>query len=106
MRRFAWGILVLMASLSVVPAVGNGQDKPPTPAEQYKALLKESRKGPGGAVPETDAEREQYVGRAYKHEFAVAQKFLALAEKHPNDTVGLEARDPGVWKVSHNAWRV
>src|SRR5262245_36754537 len=106
MRHFAWGILVLMASLSVGPAAGNGQDEPPTSAEEYKALLKESRKGPGGALPETDAERVQYVGRAYKHQFAVAPKFLALAEKHPNDPVALDALLQAVWQVNTTPWPV
>jgi hypothetical protein len=106
MRRFDWGILVLMSSLSVAPAAGNGQEQPPTPAEQYKALLKEFRKGPDGAFPATDAERMQYVGRAYKNQFAVAKRFLALAEKHPNDPVALDALLQAVWTVNTTPWPV
>jgi hypothetical protein len=38
MQRNDIGLLVLMINLSVVAAEANGQDKPVTPAEQYKIL--------------------------------------------------------------------
>ena len=40
MQRVFRGALVLVVSLSAV-AAGGGQDNPPTPAQQFKALLKE-----------------------------------------------------------------
>jgi hypothetical protein len=67
MQRIAEGILVLMLNLSVVAAGGNGQDKPATPAEQYKTLRKEYDRTPGSGVPLNDEERLKFVGRAYKH---------------------------------------
>jgi hypothetical protein len=78
MRR----ILILMLPLAAAAATTLGQDKPATPAEQYKALRKELDKAPG-KFPRNDAARLVYVGNAYKHHFAVARKFLALAEKYP-----------------------
>jgi hypothetical protein len=38
MQRIGVSILVLMPGLSVVAAVANGQDKSPTPSEQYHRL--------------------------------------------------------------------
>src|SRR5262245_55491049 len=78
MRRLASAILLLIPTLSLVVAEGNGQDQPPTPAEQYAALKKEYDKTPGTSVPSTDEERLRFVGHAYKHHYAVALKFLEL----------------------------
>ncbi len=100
MQRIAGGILVLMLNLSVVAAGGNGQDKPATPAEQYETLRKEYDTTPGSGVPLTDEERLKFVGRAYKHHYAVAEKFLELAEKHPNDPIALDALTQAVWQVN------
>ena len=55
MQRVTGRALVLVLTLSVVAAGGSGQDKPPTPAEQYQALRKEADKGPGGGVPIREA---------------------------------------------------
>lgn len=68
-----------------VAARGNGQDRPATPAEQYKKLREEYDRASGSGVPLTDAERLKFVGRVYKHRNALAAKFLELAEKHPGD---------------------
>ena len=106
MQRIAEGILVLMLSLWVVVAEGNGSDKPATPAEQYKALRKEADRGSGDSFPRTDVERLKFVGRAYKHRFAMAVKFLALAEKHPDDPVALDALTQAVWQVNTTPWPV
>jgi hypothetical protein len=100
MRR----ILILMLPLAAA-AVALGQDKPATPAEQYKALRKEYDKAPG-KFPENDAERLVYVGNVYKHHFVVARKFLALAEKYPDDPIAFDALKQAVWQVNNTPWPV
>jgi thiol-disulfide isomerase/thioredoxin len=95
-----------MLSLSVVAAGGSGQDKPPTPAEQYQALRKEYDRMPSGRVPKTDPELLKFVGSIYKHHFAVAPKFLELAEKYPNDPIALDALTQAVWQVNTTPWPV
>jgi hypothetical protein len=106
MKRLAATILLLMLNLSLGVAEGNGQDKPPTPAEQYAALKREYDKTPGTGVPSNDAERLRFVGRAYKHHHAVAQKLLGLAEKYPDDPVALDALMLAVWQVNGTPWPV
>jgi AhpC/TSA family len=100
MQRIAVAILVLMLNLSVVAAMGKGQDKPATPAEQYEALRKEYDSTPGGGATTTDEERRKLIGRTYRHRYAVAQKFLELAEKYPNDPIALDALTQAVWQVN------
>jgi hypothetical protein len=106
MQRIAGGMLVLMLNLSLVAAEGNGQDKPASPAEQYKTLRKEYDRASSSGVPLTDAERLQFVGRVYKHRNALAQKFLELAEKHPDDPIALDALMQAVWQVNTIPWPV
>jgi hypothetical protein len=106
MRRIAGGILVLMLNLSVLAAAGNGQDKPASPAEQYKTLRKEYDRASSSGVPLTDTERLKFVGRVYQHRNALAQKFLELAEKHPNDPIALDALMQAVWQVNTTPWPV
>jgi hypothetical protein len=106
MQRIACGILVLVLNLSVVAAVGNGQDHPPTPAEQYKALRKEYDRASSSGVPLSDAERLKFIGRVYRHRNALAAKFLKLAEKHPNDPIALDALMQAVWQVNGTPWPV
>lgn len=98
--------LLLMVTLAVGTAMCAGQDNPPSPAEQYKALLKESNKATGTGGPLTDAERLKFVGAAYKHRYEMAPKFLKLAEKHPNDPIALEALTQAVWQVNTTPWPV
>src|SRR5262245_16043808 len=94
-----------MLSLPVVAAGGSSQDKPPTPAEQYQALRKEYDRMPSG-VPKTDTELLKFVGGVYKHHFAVAPKFVELAEKYPNDPIALDALTQAVWQVNTTPWPV
>ena len=105
MQRITWGILVLMLNLSVL-AEGNRQGKPATPAEQYKKLRKEYDRASSSGVPLTDAERLKFIGRVYKHRNALAVKFLELAEKHPNDSIALDALMQAVWQVNTTPWPV
>jgi hypothetical protein len=95
-----------MLALSAVAAEGNGQDKPPTPAEQYQVLRKEYDKASSSGVRLTDAERLAFIGRVYKHRNALAQRFLELAEKYPNDPVALDALIQAVWQVNTTPWPV
>jgi len=106
MRRIASEILVAILALPGVAAEGNGQDKPATPAEQYKTLRKEYDPASSSGVPLTDAERLKFIGQAYKHRHALAQKFLELAEKHPNDPIALDALIQAVWQVNTTPWPV
>jgi hypothetical protein len=92
-----------MLTLSVL-AVGNGQDKPATPAEQYKTLLKEYDRASSSGVPLTDAERLQFVGQVYKRRNALALKFLELGERNPNDPIALDALIHAVWQVNTTPW--
>src|SRR5262245_3447748 len=105
MRRVIPGVLLLL-TLLLVATGGRAQDRPPTPAEQYAALRKEYDIATGSGVPLTDAERLKFVGRVYKHHFAVAVKFLELAEKYPNDPIALDALMQAVWQVNTTPWPV
>jgi AhpC/TSA family len=96
----------VLLSLSAIAADGDRQDKPATPAEQYKALLKEYDRASSSGVPLTDAERLKFVGRVYKHRNALALQFLDLAEKHPKDQVALDALTKAVWQVNTTPWPV
>jgi hypothetical protein len=106
MQRIAREILVLMLGLSAAVAAANGQDRPATPAEQYRALCKEYDGGAGSGVPLTDAERLKFIGRGYQHRNALALKFVGLAEKYPDDPVALDALTKAVWQVNTTPWPV
>lgn len=107
MRRYSWGILILMLNLSEVVPNTHGQDKPTTPTEQFNALCKESDRGTSGSGgPLTDAERMKFIGHAYQHRYAIAKKFLELAEKYPNDPIALDALTQAVWQVNGTPWPV
>jgi len=95
-----------MLNLSVIAAEGNCQDNPPTPADQFKALRKESITATGSAVPLSDAERLIFVGRAYKRQYEFAPKFLELAEKYPDDPIALDCLTQAVWQVNTTPWPV
>jgi len=99
-------LLVLIVVLSGGTAVGAGQDKLPTPEEQYKTLLKESNRATGSGAVMTDAERLKFVGAAYKHRYEMAPKFLKLAEKYPYDPIALDALTQAVWQVNTTPWPV
>jgi hypothetical protein len=106
MQRILGGILVLMLTARAVAAVGDGQDKPATPAEQYKSLLKEYDLVSSSGVPLTDAERLKFIGQVYKHRNALALKFLELAKKNPDDPIALDAVIRAVWQVNTTPWPV
>jgi hypothetical protein len=99
-------ILVLVVQLGVAVATANSQEKSTTPADQYQALLKEFDRASSSGVPLTDAERLKFIGLAYKHRYALALKFLELAEKYPNDPIALDALMQAVWQVNGTPWPV
>lgn len=77
-----------------------------TPVDQYKALVTEYNVATGSGVPLSDQERLQFVGRIYKHHFAVAVKFLELAEKYPDEPVAFDSLLRAVWQVNTTPWPV
>jgi hypothetical protein len=99
-------IPVLMMNLSIVVVEASGQDTPVTPAERYRILRTEYDRASSSDVPLTDEERMKFVGRAYKHRYALAQKFLERAEKNPNDPIALDALMQAVWQVNGTPWPV
>jgi AhpC/TSA family len=101
MQRIIATLLILMLA-----SAGAGQDKSATPAEQFKALRTEYDRASSSGVPLTDAERLKFVGEVYKHRNALAQKFLQLAEKHPDDPIALDALIQAVWQVNSTPWPV
>lgn len=117
MKRFVEGVLALALGLSSLAADVRAQDRPPTPAEQYKAILKETQvlsnarykefvaSAPKGREP-SDDQRMAFVGRAYGIKYEQAPKLLALAEKYPNDPIALDALTEAVWQVNSVPWPV
>jgi hypothetical protein len=95
-----------MKDQSAIASAGDGPNQSATPAEQYQALRKEYDVSTGSRVPLTDAERLKFVGRVYKHHYAVAAKFLELAEKYPRDPVALDCLIQAVWLVNNTPWPV
>lgn len=92
--------------IATVVGLSIGQDKPPTPAEQYKAMLKEYDRASSSGRVLTDAERLKFIGEVYKHRNELAVKFLELAEKNPNDPIALDALTRAVWQVNTIPWPV
>jgi hypothetical protein len=105
MQRIVVGTLVLLLGLWLAPAGGKGQDRPVTPAQQYRALLAEYQKVSAGRAL-SDEERMKFVGRVYKLRNKLAQKFVELAEKNPRDSIALDALIQAVWQVNTNPWPV
>src|SRR5262245_4598692 len=115
MNHFAGGILALALGLSTTDV--RAQDGPATPAEQFKAILKETQdlynashkefvaSAPKGGIP-SDERRITFVGRAYGIKYEQAPKLVALAEKYPDDPIALAALTEAVWQVNTTPWPV
>jgi hypothetical protein len=99
-------VLVGMSILYVMALEVRGQEPSATPAEQFKALRAEAEQSSSSGTVLTDAERLEFVGRAYRRRFAMAVKFLALAEKYPDDPIALDALTQAVWQVNTTPWPV
>ena len=101
MRRTVAGALALLVLLPAARALDS--PKPGTPAEQYKALAAEYQKGmddymKAAREAKTNEERvKAFQMRPNPEKFA--DRFLALAEKHPKDPAAVDAL---VWVVSHS----
>jgi hypothetical protein len=104
MCRTAGVLLILLLALPA-PAEGDKpQDKPKTPEEQYKALLKEysdamkafqeAYRGAEGS----EEEQEKVVREKYPQTAQLAPRFLELAEKYPTNPVAFDAL---AWVVSN-----
>ncbi|WP_206108154.1 peroxiredoxin family protein [Paludisphaera soli] len=117
MRRVFAGPVILALSWSLLSAEVGGQDGPATPAEQYKALVKESQSRydaaqkeafksvpKGGVLP--DDERTALVGLAYRSKYEQAPKLVGLAERYPRDPVALDALTEAVWQVNTTPYPV
>src|SRR6266851_5251200 len=82
------GILVLVLGLSVAAARDEGKDKSASPAEQYKALVKEFYEAANVHFKATtDEERNKAVARVDK----LSPRLLELAEKNPDDPIAIDA---------------
>jgi hypothetical protein len=117
MSRIVGGLLVFALGLPPVAAEVRAQDRPASPPEQYKAILKESQDrynaahkefvapAPKGREP-SDAKRMEFVGRAYRIKYEQAPKLVELAEKYPKDPIALDALIEAVWQVNTVPWPV
>jgi hypothetical protein len=87
MYRMVVGILVLLFGLSVA-AGDERRDKPATPAEQYKAILKEFNEAAHSLhKATTDEERKKAAERVDP----LSGRLLELAEKNAKDPIALDA---------------
>jgi hypothetical protein len=105
MRRTVGGALALLAFL---PAARALEDKPPgTPAEQYKALVAEYKKSMDDflkAYQEAKpADQEKVRQEKAPNADKFAERFLALAQKHPKDPAAVDALG---WVLSNTHYLV
>jgi hypothetical protein len=99
---------VAVVLLAPVSLAAEDKPKPPTPAEQYKALAAEVEKKMAEALAAMKAAKTpEEKSRAYRSKvpdgWQTAARMLALAEKYPNDPAAVDAL---VWVVSVNHGRV
>jgi hypothetical protein len=109
MNRIFGASLALGIGLAVAGA--RAQDRPIPPAEQYRAILKETQalydaaykryaaSAPKGEAP-SDEQLTTFVGRAYGIKYEQAPKLVALAEKYPDDPIALDALTEAVRQVN------
>jgi hypothetical protein len=92
---------ILVLGMSVAQAQDEHPDVPATPAEQYRALLTESRNASEDlANAKTAEERRQVAARLG----TLPRRFLELAEKNPQDPVAPEALVQTVTLVNGTAF--
>jgi hypothetical protein len=101
----AGGILVLVLALSPAEARAEDKGKPATPAEQYRALLKEYQDAAdayakASAAATTDAQRRKVYAEQFPRVDKLAARFLELAEKNPKDPIALDAL---LWVVNYTS---
>jgi hypothetical protein len=105
MDRMVGATLVLVFALPVVPAALEGPDRPATPTEQYKALLKEYQEAldvfsKAYLAAKTDEERKKLLAEKSPPLDKLVPRFLEIAEKHPTDPVAVDAL---VWVVGNSS---
>ena len=105
MSHLGRSLLIFVLTSSVASAQDKDAGKSATPAEQYKALLKECQIASSGGVM-SDEERMRFVGRVYKLRYKLALRFLELAESNPKDPIALDALIQAVWQVNTTPWPV
>jgi hypothetical protein len=96
MARLVGAVLLLLLALPAARAQDKPKDKPATPADQYRALLKEhedAMKAFRDALnnAKTNEEGQKVVNELYPRPDKLVPKFLDLAEKHPQDSAAADA---------------
>jgi hypothetical protein len=107
MRSIVGGVLVLLLALPALRAddepKDKAKDKPATPVEQYKALLKEAQKAQQGFMKALrDLNNPEEQGKLFREKnpnVALAPKFVAFAEKYPKEDAALDAL---IWVMTDN----
>ena len=89
MNDFVRGLLVLVLGLSVAAGAVEAQEKPATPAEQFKTMAEEffNLTQVVAFKAKNDEERNEAVGRVDK----LRLRLLDLAERHSRDPIALDA---------------
>ena len=116
-RRIVGGFPALALGLSLLAAGVRAQERPPSPSEQYRAILKTSEDRSNASHKEfvasapkggehSDEQRMTFVGRAYRIKYEQAPKLVELAEKYPKDPIALDALTEAVWQVNTVPWPV
>jgi hypothetical protein len=106
MSRILGGVLGLVLGLLTAADGVRGQERPVTPAEQYRALLTDYEAASASGRVLTDAERLQFIGETYRKRNGLAVEFVALAESHPRDPIAVDALIRAVWQVNSTPWPV
>jgi hypothetical protein len=101
MHRIAGGILLLLLATPAMQAADDPKEKPATPAEQYRALVKEHSQALQDffkAYSEaSDADKKKLRKEKYPD---FGPRFLELAEKNAKDPIAVDAL---VWVATNNA---
>ncbi len=105
MKRILGAHLALFLGLSVgeAAAQSKGPDKTATPAEQFKAIIKEYQTAASGGDG-TDEGRRKLIARLDTLRDGIAQKFLDLALAHPKDPIAVDALTQAIWMVNNNSF--
>jgi hypothetical protein len=107
MYRIVGGVLALLLAIPAAWAEDKPKDKAPTPAEQYKALLKQYQDALNAYMTEVrkakTPEEQRKAFEKYPKADKLAPKFLALAEKNPKDPIALDAL---IWVATNGNGRM
>jgi stage V sporulation protein SpoVS len=107
MSRIVGGVLLLLLALPALGADDKPKDKPPTPEEQYQALLKEEADAMTAfreayEKAQTQEEKDKVFEEKYPKPEKLAPKFLELAQKNPEDPIAVDAL---IWVVNNGSGR-